>query len=795
MTFIPSGDGAVIQVTPKQNVVTKSFPVKGAILPGEQVDLLSNGAVQGQTVIGSPSANFEAMPYYTSLFSGLSSNGFDTIFRVFDNQYVCVGRHTTANTVVIIPFTVSDFGVVTEGSNITYSSGTTINTAPSIAKIGTNQIVITISTDGSSSSRLALATVMNNAVTINDTKTFDSSRATRASHIVDISSDSFVVCYGIVPSSSQQYALVGSVSDNTITLGTPLEIRGFSGNVLKQGICKLDTNKVLLLTSGGASQVEMSVGTISGLVLTKNTVVNVTGSTFTHSAVVTQLGVDKAMFFSSASSRYIVNVTGTTPVATQDTTAAFDAYFTNNKINQQPLNNDKLVLMNTNNLTIGLWDFSSIPITLLKSYTFRADEGIDQSFQSIDYDLSSGFINVFGGRRFRTITQNALSPVIGGLEFSSSQIGVAGLTATRGYSIDSDNINLFSITEQMGIEGSIIDIEAHGITGLIKNIAKIDSDKVIISAVNSGIVNLKAVENVSDVSTVGALLSFGSGITDVLTDSELVVYTNASQLAMRGLSYSGLTISEGVQVQLEASVPSDFSVTKLDAGKYLVASDNQLHLVAVSAGVASITDSIVINASDAIDQVSLAGLTSTTACLAARSSTRGGGVYLYYITESAGSLTVNNERPFASVQSSLTKIAKITATSVAMAYQDGGDSDKNKVIVANLTGTQFFKAVALESFDTSLIATDIVYSSDNQVLYSDGSLIFNLTLDDDTFEIARAKIGTSKSDAFNNSNVLVDVFGLAIKSGYNNLEIGDSLLDADDTEWAYAVSDTEIVQL
>ena len=802
MTFIPSGGGsqAIIQATPEQNVVTKSFTSRGAVLPGEQVDLLSNGSVQGQVVPGSPTNNFisEGTVSFENLFFDDVNTTRSCVTYLGGGQYVVCGQSlASTNSFNIIPFKVVNNSIIV-GSSITNSVGT-VAEYPQVTKINSTEAALAIG--GNTSVNIVVFSVVDNSASVLSQSSLPFGTVGRTSTCL-VSSDKIVAVAADSddPSPNDEVKVVaGTISGGSISWGTPVDT-GFDGTstLNNQMICKLDTDKFLIVlpSVSGASQSSAAVGTVTGTSISLGSLASSSGVSFPRSTGVTQLAIDEALVLGEGRQTIKISVSGTTPTwGTTDTTLLSQNYESYNSIgfvNQLPLGTKRIPFISIDSPSkIAIWDFSATTPTKVEEVTI---EGSITSivYASCDLNTDDGLYVFYSSNDITILTENTLTESSALILDTSSK--TAPLSTTRAFTYDATNIQIISIASPMR-DGSVLDTDAHSMAGTLQNISKVSSSIAVFSSINAGAINLKACENVADATNLGALASFGSGVTGLEVAHELVVYTDASQIAMRGLSYSSLTITEGAEVQLEASVPSSFNIAKLDTGKYIVATDNQLHLVDVSAGEASITSSIAINASDTIDQVSIDALSTTEAALVVRSSARADSIYCYYITESGGTLTVNSEKLIGSVSSELIKVSKNTATSIAIAFKDGADSSKNKVLVANLSGAQFFKAVSLDTFDTAIDTVDLKYIEDNQVLFSDDESLFNLTLDDNTFEVVRTKIGNAKSDGFDGANIAVDVFGVALKSGYNNLTVGDSLLNGSDTEWAYAISDTEVVQL
>jgi len=282
---------------------------------------------------------------------------------------------------------------------------------------------------------------------------------------------------------------------------------------------------------------------------------------------------------------------------------------------------------------VAIWDFSIVPAVKVIETTLGGEFGNSPGeYGTFAIDEFNRNIAIYAFNDIQFVNYDDLSAVYTeSLSLSGQNLPkIAPLSTTRSFTYDTTNIKIVSITSPMSSGAAVLDTDAHSMAGTIQNISKVSSSIATFSSINAGAINLKACENVADATNLGALASFGSGVTSCNVENNLVVYTDAGQIAMRGLSYSSLTITEGVEVQLEASVPSSYSVTELAAGKFLVSTDNQLHLVDVTAGEASITSSIAIIASDSIDQVSIDALSSTEAALLTRSSSRADGLYVLY---------------------------------------------------------------------------------------------------------------------------------------------------------------------
>jgi len=824
MTFIPSGGGSssvIAGVQPKQPLVQKSLGAAGVCFAGSQVDLLSNGKVQN-------TGGVDNNTFIHSITSSNSSNvttgvyGNPQVVHMYDNFYFIFGGNTSSTIGVaaaLIEVDSQDFSSFSVVDSLS-SAGATAKTVHRITRMSDTICVCTCNNASGQEDTLYVYEIdrANNTFSLIYSEDSGFSGASCMS-CARISASEFVITQGISASSSGQKVTGYTIASSTVTkrnsvdLYTTTEYHTYSATKINVACMNDLGDFVVQGWYDGTETNVLYVGRfLNGVVSISSNRYNLTAAGFgTFNNTVTHVLLSPSenvgvCFENTTTDSYLVfsfnDVTKAITLNTrQVSTIAADwnlsADISQRSIGLLPF--DGAIFSTTNAIstiykvvgefiTVELQNASLSSLSIIgtcTAYNSDFNQIYIQGRGASDND-SNNDILILDADTMTTSISNAAEAL-----FVSSVSKVSSISSSAGIILDSSNFRLISISDAMS--GEAIDTStAHSLSASAFEISKVSATQSIGAFIVSGVVNLKAAENPTGTTlNVGTADTFATGVTAIDVSSQIVVYSNASQVAVRAFTVAGTAITSGAELQLQASVSSSVSVSQLAVDKVLVTTDNAAYLVTISGVTATLADTLAIDGSDTIDQASVSALSATEALLFYRSSSKSNTLWSRLITESASSLSMGAARQVAPDGSVLSGSMMSSSTKAMLVFTDGSDS-RNKFSIVNNSLIVENKVVI---YNANNVTDDIDYISDGRILLSNNRYLFSVAADDSSFEVVREKIGIAKSNAYSGSDLSVEVYGVSELTAFSGLTIGDSILASDDSESGYAISETVIIQL
>jgi hypothetical protein len=248
-----------VPAAPESGVQT--FTATGALANGDLVGLNPDGTVS----VVSPYAGADSSYAYVTGSGGFSSSF--SILDTFNNKFVLFYSINYKPYAVVATVVGSD---ITFGTPVTFA--TTYSEVREVTFDNINNKIVFIYQDGTTSTpRVSVATVTGTSITINSTTSIIGSSGIPNSLTFDPVSGKVVILYSPIVAPYPQYAVVGTVSGSSISLGASVLVS--STSTLVGAIVRYEptSNKHIIFYKNGSSAAKVRVGTVSGTSITLGT--------------------------------------------------------------------------------------------------------------------------------------------------------------------------------------------------------------------------------------------------------------------------------------------------------------------------------------------------------------------------------------------------------------------------------------------------------------------------------------------------------------------------------------------
>jgi hypothetical protein len=445
---LPTTSGTLLLQSEAQNISggVESFVATGSISSGDIVGLRSDGTVEviadgttnyttsvgthvvfngGQTYYSSATfdsnsnrvviayrdnANSDYGTAIVGTVSGTSiSFGTETVFESAFTNYTSTTFDSNTNKVVIAYSDNGngDFGTVVvgtiSGTSISFGTPVVFESAQT-TDIGTtfdfntNKVVISYRDYGNSGAGTAIVgTVSGTSISFGSPVVFSTGNTADSSAIFDSNSNKVVIVYRDESNSQYGTAVVGTVSGDTISFGTPVVFESAHAS-MSSSVFDSNTNKVVIAYSddGNSYYGTAVVGTVSGTSISFGTPVVFESAYTTYTSATFDSNLNRVViaYRDNANSYYGTAVVGTV----SGTSISFDTpvLFRNANSDYISVTFDS----NTNKVVIAYQDGSSGAATVFQAegtgITTNADSWIGIAAENIS-DTASGKINILGG--------------------------------------------------------------------------------------------------------------------------------------------------------------------------------------------------------------------------------------------------------------------------------------------------------------------------------------------------------------------------------------------------------------
>ena len=235
------------------------FIATGSIGAGQTVGLRSDGTVE---VITDGIETLTNSVGTRAVFNSAAISYSSTVFDPNANKVVIVYDHGHSLSGKAVVGTVS-------GTSITFGTPSVFNSArvrdiSAIFDTNSNKVVIAYTDEGNSYYGTAIVgTVSGNSITFGTPSVFNSATTYGSSATFDSNSNKVVIAYADAGNSYYGKAVVCTVSGTSITFGTPVYLGGKSGESISATFDS-NSNKVVIVYNDGNYGAKAVVGTVSG---------------------------------------------------------------------------------------------------------------------------------------------------------------------------------------------------------------------------------------------------------------------------------------------------------------------------------------------------------------------------------------------------------------------------------------------------------------------------------------------------------------------------------------------------
>lgn len=236
------------------------FVASGAIANGDTVIVNTDGTVSvvGQTGSADPNAGTPVV------FESAAAYDIATAYDSVNQKVVIAYRDNgNSNKGTAVVGTVSG-DTITFGTPVIFNNGATLNIA-AVYDSGNEKMIIAFEDDAASDyGKVVVGTVSGDTITFATEVNFESAAVTYIGAAYDSTSGKIIIAYSDQGNSSYGTAVVGSVSGNTITFGTPVVFKSANSSWIKVVYDSTNDKTVIIYNVGGSLGGEAVVGTVNG---------------------------------------------------------------------------------------------------------------------------------------------------------------------------------------------------------------------------------------------------------------------------------------------------------------------------------------------------------------------------------------------------------------------------------------------------------------------------------------------------------------------------------------------------
>lgn len=356
-----------------------------SFLADQQITLKEGANVEDQIISSVTETLLRTATYGTEKnYNGTGNGAFPTVTQIDTDKFVVAFRdQSNSDYGACVVGTVSG-NTITYGSEVTFNSALTLLDHHAVAKIDTNKFVIAYKDGGDGNDGYAIVgTVSGTTITLGSEYKFNSVDTDSIS-IAPLDTDKFVISYYDDGSSNNGEVIVGTVSGTVISYGTLVTFQ--SGGGFVNDIAQIDTNKFVVIYTGTGTQAK--VGTVSGTTITLGSAVTINSTSNVDYMSVSKIDTDK--FVASCQGSGDIGVAKVGTVSTRTITLGSEVTFNNAstlQISTAQINTDKFVVAYKDGGN-SFYGTSIIGTASGTTITF----GSEEVFISQAYDYLSAFI-------------------------------------------------------------------------------------------------------------------------------------------------------------------------------------------------------------------------------------------------------------------------------------------------------------------------------------------------------------------------------------------------------------------